>query len=243
MLNQVPRFLPPKMFTNALLTTHDITSLIRDTEPHERALFSVPSTQPAYDAALTSDAPTSRRQTVFAVSSGEVTTATGPVTRAPRRNTAVAAVLGPELHSQVRRAEGAQMGKQGQVDVQVLLRGAEKLNEVYTIKGVAEQINQLRSKYSRVQGDVDKLEEKVQTQTRELERMNKGDNDNPAFGDDYDVEDHELRQEELGTMEELIVTEEVLRREEEEIRELESKKKELEDRVSGMEKDLGGLMR
>ena len=32
-------FAPPKIFTNALLQNHDITSLIRDTELHERALF------------------------------------------------------------------------------------------------------------------------------------------------------------------------------------------------------------
>ncbi|KFY34136.1 hypothetical protein V495_08206, partial [Pseudogymnoascus sp. VKM F-4514 (FW-929)] len=39
-------FPPPKIFTNALLASHDITALIRDTEPHERALFSVPPPPP-----------------------------------------------------------------------------------------------------------------------------------------------------------------------------------------------------
>ncbi|KAI5284326.1 hypothetical protein KEM54_001424 [Ascosphaera aggregata] len=37
---QLP-FQPPKSFTNAFLHCDDITTLIRDTEPHERAVFSV----------------------------------------------------------------------------------------------------------------------------------------------------------------------------------------------------------
>ncbi|RMZ85364.1 hypothetical protein DV737_g803, partial [Chaetothyriales sp. CBS 132003] len=40
-------FTPPKIFTNALLGAHEITALIRDTEPHERSLFSLdPSPAP-----------------------------------------------------------------------------------------------------------------------------------------------------------------------------------------------------
>ena len=44
--DQTCSFPPPKIFTNALLANHDITSLIRDTEAHERALFSVPPPPP-----------------------------------------------------------------------------------------------------------------------------------------------------------------------------------------------------
>ncbi|KAI4175875.1 MAG: hypothetical protein LQ343_001489 [Gyalolechia ehrenbergii] len=40
-------FPPPKRFTNALLRSHDITALIRDTETHERALFKYAPSGPA----------------------------------------------------------------------------------------------------------------------------------------------------------------------------------------------------
>jgi hypothetical protein len=164
-----------------------------------------------------------------------VTTGTGVGARAPRRNTAVAAVLGPELHSEVRKTEA-----KGDVDIEVLLRGAEKLNDVYSIPGVPERIRGLRTRYGQIQASVQHYEQKVARQTRELERMHRGDGWDP----DEDEEDEEGR-ERPGSEEEVQVevTDEDLRREEEEIRELERKKKELEVRVSGMERDLGGLLR
>jgi hypothetical protein len=231
-------FPPPKIFTNALLSTPDITSLIRDTEPHERALFSVPRPPPT----LTSSTPyidpksstSNRRQTVFNVAQGEVTASSSiPGSRAPRRNTAVAAVLGAELHSEVRKTEG----KVGEIDVEVLLRGAEKLNGVYAVTGVPQKIEALRRRYESVIGSLEHYEKKVEKQNRELERMNRGDNWDPE-----EEEDDEKYEGENGG-EDVEVTDEDLRREEEEIRELERKKKELEERVSGMERDLGGLLR
>ncbi|PQE19318.1 DASH complex subunit Spc34 protein [Rutstroemia sp. NJR-2017a BVV2] len=222
-------FPPPKIFTNALLSNHDITSLIRDTEPHERALFSVPPPPPASqpDPAPSS----SRRQTVFAVSSGEVVTASANG-RAPRRNTAVAAVLGAELHSQVRKTETGR----GEVDIEVLLRGAEKLNSVYPVEGVPERIRMLRRKWEALRGSVRVNEERVERMTRELERFNRG--------EEEEEEDMDVGAEEEGEgEEEIMITDEDLRREEEEIRALERKKRELEERVSGMERDLGGLLR
>ncbi|KAM3072157.1 hypothetical protein ACMFMG_008614 [Clarireedia jacksonii] len=229
-------FPPPKIFTNALLSTHDITSLIRDTEPHERALFSVPPPAPAPSASLQPDptSSSSRRQTVFAVSSGEVVTSSANG-RAPRRNTAVAAVLGPELHSQVRKTETGR----GEVDIEVLLRGAEKLNSVYPVEGVPEKIRMLRRKYEALRGSVKANEERVARMTRELERFNRGEDED----EDEDMGgEEELEGEEEGG-EETMITDEDLRREEEEIRQLERKKRELEERVSGMERDLGGLLR
>ncbi|KAG0647090.1 Outer kinetochore SPC34 [Hyphodiscus hymeniophilus] len=231
-------FPPPKIFTNALLSTQDITSLIRDTEPHERALFSVPppaappTSQTPYPDPKASG---NRRQTVFNVASGEVTTGNGVGARAPRRNTAVAAVLGPELHSEVRKTEA-----KGEVDIEVLLRGAETLNDVYSISGVPEQIRALRTRYGQIQASVKHYEQKVARQTRELERMNRGDD----WDADEDEEDGVGRETPGSEVElDVEVTDEDLRREEEEIRELDRKKKELEDRVSGMERDLGGLLR
>ena len=155
----------------------------------------------------------------------------GTSTRAPRRNTAVATVLGPELHSKVRKSEG-----KGDVDIEVLLRGAERLNEVYSIPGVPKRIEDLRLRYSQLSSSVAHYEQKVANQERELERMNKNDGWN---------EDEEFEDADPGTEpeERIEITDEDLRREEEEIRDLERRKRELEDRVSGMERDLGGLLR
>jgi DASH complex subunit Spc34 len=119
----ISSFPGPKIFTNALLHPHDITTLIRDTEAHERALFSVPT-----------ESRDSRRNTVFPGSNGLV----GPQTvRGPRRNTAVAAVLGGDLVERIRRGGGGGAGsalgyregggRGGEVDVEVLLEGAQRL--------------------------------------------------------------------------------------------------------------------
>jgi hypothetical protein len=226
------RFPPPKIFTNALLSTPDITSLIRDTEPHERALFSVPPPPPLVSSSNPFPDVKARRQTIFSVASGgEVTTAASATSRVPRRNTAVAAVLGPELHSEVRKAEG-----KGEFDIEVLLRGVEKLNAVYEVQGVPQRIQNIRSRYGRLQDSVNHYEKKVQRLGRELDGINRSDRWEDE--DEEDAEDGYREQEE-----EVEVTDEDLRQEEEEIRELERKKRELEERVSGMERDLGGLLR
>ncbi|PBP25997.1 DASH complex subunit Spc34 [Diplocarpon rosae] len=233
-------FPPPKIFTNALLSSPDITSLIRDTEPHERALFSVPPLPPHISSSTPYPNPApSRRQTVFNVAQGEVTAGITTGSRAPRRNTAVAAVLGAELHSEVRKTEG-----KGDIDIEVLLRGAEKLNNVYSVHGIPEQISGLRSRYARIKNGLGFYENKVRKQTRELERINRGatpgDEDEDEDYGDSGEDDEELKGQRIFEVE---VTDEDLRAEEEEIRELERKKRELEERVSGMERDLGGLLR
>ncbi|KAG9243632.1 DASH complex subunit Spc34 [Calycina marina] len=218
-------FPPPKIFTNAMLSTPDITTLIRDTEPHERALFSVPP--PAAPPSSTQANPQSakRRQTVFNVAGGEVVAGVTPGQRVPRRNTAVAAVLGSELYSEVQR--------KGEVDIDVLLRGAEKLNDVYPVAGVKTKIEVLRRRWGDCKGNLGHWEGKVKRLERNFGRMNGG----CGWSGD---EDEELE----GKADEgEVITEEDLRREEEEIRELERRKAELEERVSGMERDLGGLLR
>lgn len=121
----------PKIFTNALLATNDITALIRDTEQHERALFHLappplPKSGSGNFAESTYSAPAAgisgagagagRRQTTY----GQ---------RQPR-NKAVAAVLGGHLYQQTRSAggeSGGKLGGKGEIDVDVLLQGAEKL--------------------------------------------------------------------------------------------------------------------
>ncbi|KAI1186751.1 DASH complex subunit Spc34 [Nemania serpens] len=228
-------FPPPKIFTNALLSNHDITSLIRDTEAHERALFSVPPPPPPATAPPQDDPkPSSRRRTVFNVASGEVTTSASTARggAAPRRNTAVAAVLGGDLHEQIRRSE--RRGGRDDVDVEILLRGAEKLCGVYPLPGAPERIAAQRAKYAHGRSTLAYYEAKVEEQAEALRQMNKD-----HWRDDDD-DDEEGGPDGGGNDE--ITTEEELRRTEAEVRELEGKKRELQERLRGMEKDLGGLL-
>ncbi|TID22236.1 DASH complex subunit Spc34 [Venturia nashicola] len=235
-------FPKPKIFANALLLPHDITTLIRDTEAHERALFSVPP--PAPPKAV--DPSKSRRTTVFGNAGGD-----GPVSanamRAPRRNTAVAAVLGGHLVERIRRGGGGGAGsglgyqsyergrEKGEVDVDVLLEGAEKLCGVYPIPGAVEKIASLWQRHRRLAGSIQHYEVKVAEQTSQLSRMNRS----RDYGSDYDGEEV-AEEEQVATSE---FTEEDMRLEEEEILELERKKRSLEERVSAMEKDINGVMR
>ncbi|RCI12210.1 hypothetical protein L249_0158 [Ophiocordyceps polyrhachis-furcata BCC 54312] len=227
------RFPPPKIFTNALLSNHDITSLIRDTEAHERALFSVPAPSPPQDAPTSAvvvpppdeaaDANRRRRQTVFSVASGEVTAAPTGSASHPRRRTAVAAVLGGEMHEQLRA------DRKGELDVDVLLRGAEKLCGVYELPGARERIAALRSRFRAGTNTVAYYEAKVSDQAAQLAAMNK------LWIDDVDGD--KQPEDEIESW-----TEDDLRREEQEAREMEVKKKELQERLRAMDKDLGGLM-
>ncbi|RMZ89151.1 hypothetical protein DV736_g3623, partial [Chaetothyriales sp. CBS 134916] len=70
------RFERPKIFTNALLGAHEITALIRDTEPYERSLFSL---DPGVGRPRPGPAP-------------------------PAQQSAVARVLGPDMLSGIRRS-------------------------------------------------------------------------------------------------------------------------------------------
>lgn len=115
-------FSRPKQFTNALLTHHDITALIRDTEAHERALFSIaPPPVP-------SKSQIQQISSTFTTSASRSATA-GTQTRPPRRHTAVAAVLGGDLYRKTRSGHSGKQAK-GDIDVELLLRGAEKLCRV-----------------------------------------------------------------------------------------------------------------
>ncbi|KAI1503997.1 DASH complex, subunit Spc34 [Biscogniauxia marginata] len=227
-------FPPPKIFTNALLSNHDITSLIRDTEAHERALFSVPPPPPPATAQPQEPAKqSSRRQTVFNVASGEVTTSssgTGRSSGAPRRHTAVTAVLGGDLHDQIKRSE--RRGGKENVDVEILLRGAEKLCGVYPLPGALDRIAAQRTKYAHSQNTLAYYEAKVSEQAEALRQMNK----------DHWMDEDEDYAEDDGNDKDEIYTEEDLRREEDEVRDLDKKKKELQERLRAMEKDLGALL-
>ncbi|KAI8939238.1 hypothetical protein NX059_005064 [Plenodomus lindquistii] len=239
---QLP-FAPPKIFTNALLQNHDITSLIRDTELHERALFSVPPPPAALKHAEPSVA-ANRRNTIFNANGAGASTSGGGANavRAPRRNTAVAAVLGNELVEKIRRGGGGGAGSglgyrtydgtnKNEVDVESLLEGAEKLLGVYPIPGAHDKIASLRQRHAQVAASLDYYEGRLAEQTTQLSRLNR----NRDFIDD-----------EPDEMEEQVpieapMTEEDLRREEEEMKQLEKKKRELESRVQSMSRDISGL--
>ncbi|OBR16024.1 DASH complex subunit Spc34 [Colletotrichum higginsianum IMI 349063] len=242
-------FPPPKIFTNAMLHNADITSLIRDTEAHERALFSVPPPPPppSSSASQNPDAkPTSsRRQTVFNVASGEVTTGPPPGSSrsgvggmvGPRRHTAVSAVLGGDLHAQLRRGERQAAIKGGDVDVDILLEGAKKLCGVYALPGALERIPQLRSRYAHQTNTLAYYEAKVAEHQAALEKMNQ--DHWMSDGDEGHADEQENEDEDEG---EDLMTEDDLRAEEEIVRELDKKKRELQLRLRAMEKDLGGLL-
>lgn len=114
------------MFTNALLSpSHDITSLIRDTEQHERALFHLaPPPMPNKVGTVDFGASSSLAQST----TGHGRRATVYQQRNPK-NKAVAAVLGGDLYQKTRRNDLAGRQK-GDIDVEVLLQGAEKLAAV-----------------------------------------------------------------------------------------------------------------
>ncbi|KAJ1325789.1 DASH complex subunit Spc34 [Microdochium nivale] len=155
---------------------------------------------------------------------------------APRRHTAVTAVLGGALHDQIRRSErrAAGGGAKGDVDVEVLLCGAEKLCGVYPLPGALERIPSQRSKHADIRSTLAYYENKVAGQAEELARLNKD-----HWRDDDD-DDDQVAGATGGEAD--IATEEDLRREEEEVRELDKKKRELQARLRAMEKDLSGLL-
>ncbi|EME81095.1 uncharacterized protein MYCFIDRAFT_211749 [Pseudocercospora fijiensis CIRAD86] len=233
-ISELP-FPGPNIFTNALLSQHDITSLIRDTEAHERALFHLAppplsgnpgatdfASGPTHDAiAASTKTPAKRRATVYA-------------SRQPKSK-AVAAVLGGDLYNRTRQ-ESTNARIKGEMDVEVLLEGAERLLAVYSIPGTADRIAQLRRRYGQLTANIRHYEAKVLQQAEELAKTSR------SYSQDAD-DDPMADIDEDAASNITPVTKEELEAEEAEIRELERKKRALEERVTGMERDLGGLMR
>lgn len=151
-------------------------------------------------------------------------------------------MLGAELDGRIRRQEGQ---RQGELDVEVLLRGAEKLGEVVYVQGLTERCREARERYRRVERSLEWYEERVVEQGMRIERLNR--EGASARGRTDEEGDTEMGDGEGGEYEEdgegAVDVDELIRLEEEEIRALEARKRELEERVSGMERDLGGLMR
>ncbi|KAL8909278.1 MAG: hypothetical protein Q9207_000288 [Kuettlingeria erythrocarpa] len=118
-------FPPAKRFANALLRSHDITALIRDTEAHERALFRV---APPDSTSFPSHP---RRSIVYGSKLNHDKLASGTAFLQSRRQySSVATLLGVELGEQLRN-EAIHTGKErGEIDVELLLQGAERLSGI-----------------------------------------------------------------------------------------------------------------
>ncbi|KAF2027277.1 acyl-CoA dehydrogenase NM domain-like protein [Setomelanomma holmii] len=177
-------------------------------------------------------ASTNRRNTIFHPNGAGSSIAGGGANavRAPRRNTAVAAVLGNDLVERIRRGGGGGAGSglgyrtydgnnKNEVDVESLLEGAEKLLGVYPIPGAKDKIAAMRQRHAQVTASIDYYESRLAEQTTQLSRLNRN--------RDYMDEDDDIAEE---VPEAPPLSEEDLRREEEEMRQLERKKRELEDR-------------
>ncbi|ERF70762.1 hypothetical protein EPUS_05114 [Endocarpon pusillum Z07020] len=234
------QFPPPKIFTNALLGNHEITTLIRDTEPHERALFSVDP----YAKNLPAQRRSHRRTTAF---SSDEKGGHALFNAGPRKQSAVARVLGSHMLQEIEATRGhasnQKSGRSGGVNVEVLLKGAEKLCAVYPVVGAPERITSLRSRFKQVAESVAVYEARVASQTAQLSRMNKSLDSSQDHEDEHQDEDADAIASANSQHGAAPVTDEELRTEEQAIRELEQKKRELEERVASMEKDLGGLLR
>lgn len=138
-------------------------------------------------------------------------------------------MLGGDLHEQIRRSE--RRGGKEDIDVEILLKGAEKLCGVYPLPGALERIAAQRSKYAHSKNTLAYYEAKVAEQAEALGKMNK---------DHWRDEDEEDEGDE--GVQEQVFTEEDLIREGEQIRELEKKKRELQERLKALEKDVDGLL-
>ncbi|KAJ6111672.1 hypothetical protein N7523_007733 [Penicillium sp. IBT 18751x] len=223
------RFPAPRIFTNALLGSHDITRLIRDTEVHERALFQAdPAAKPHG-----SQRRATRHGTTFSVEAESESMASRIYSARNNRNqSAVARVLGSDMMEEIKRSAGTSARGRGEVNIEVLLRGAEILCNVYPVAGAQEKIATLRYRHGLIAESIARLEDRVATNTAELESMRHS----------YDDDEDDFSPMPEAESEALLVTDEDIERELAEIHDLERRKRALEERVIGMERDLGGLM-
>lgn len=204
-----------------MLHNQEITALIRDTEPHERGLFSL---DPNFRNGLSASGarsqgadPASRRKTAYGNSHGQ--------------SSAVARVLGNDMLRQI-RASDRDSGRGRGVDIEVLLQGAEKLCAAYEVSGAMDRISALRLRHEQISRSIASYENQISNQQVSMGRFSTRD-------DEGDRDNQHDAPEQVP----MAFSEQDLAAEEDAIQELESKKKALEARVAGMERDLGGLMR
>ena len=130
------RFSPSGPFTNALLHNTEITALIRDTEPHERGLFSTRPGNPSNIRTSTKSGSiventASRRTTSY---------------DAPSQSSVVARVLGSDLLRKI-QSSGQESKRDRRVNIDILLQGAEKLCAAFPLEGASTRINAIRDRH------------------------------------------------------------------------------------------------
>jgi len=135
---------------------------------------------------------------------------------------------------EIRQSTNNTARSQERVNFEVLLRGAEKLCQVYAVPGIPDKIQTLRRRHREILQSLLSVEEKVRQQQSLSDRRIKGLGDG-EMGDAGELDIDAVSQDTAA------FTLEDFQAEEDEIRELEARKKTLEDRISGIERDLGGL--
>lgn len=211
-------FPPARPFTNALLHNPEITALIRDTEPHERGLFSL---DPNFRKGV--ETSTSRSQGADTASRRNTAYSHGQ-----SQSSAVARVLGNDMLRQIRSSNRDGVRGRG-VDLEVLLQGAEKLCAAYEVPGALDRVAALRQRYDQISTSIGSYECRISHQQTSMNRLNTGDTEDEAQID-------------AGAHTPIVFNEQDFAVEEATIKQLEDKKRALEARVIGMERDLGGLM-
>ena len=108
-----------------MLHSHDITALIRDTEAHERALFTL---QAPSQGARPPRANVARRTTLHGLHGNAESYDSAPsLVRNPRQGSTVATLLGGSFGEQIRKETSKEGRERGELDVNLLLKGAETL--------------------------------------------------------------------------------------------------------------------
>lgn len=110
----------PKIFTNAILHPHDITALIRDTEAHERALFTAGTLSQPQNGL--------RPSTIYgAGNNSHLSMKNTGLIRGTGHDLIVAKALEP-VRAEPAIKDTTNDGRgSGEIDVDILLNGAEKL--------------------------------------------------------------------------------------------------------------------
>jgi hypothetical protein len=139
-------FKHPKAFVNALLSDRDITSLIRDAETHEQALFTCPPTSDKGAPVATKQGLTKMRLQI-------------------RRE--ATALLGISRVSQAGNTTAAQ--STDEAGLSALLACVEKLLLLYPAQGVQAQVDMMRHKYARLTESIAALEDDFVWQQKELD--------------------------------------------------------------------------
>ena len=207
--------------------------MIRDTEPYERALFSQQQSTNSKEQTAQQ-----RRQTTLANGSSDFGWQRKYTKVQPRKQSAVAMALGPEMLREIQESTGpaSKLQTKRGVDVEVLLKGVEKLCSIYPMPGAAEKVASLRSRHHQISSSIAQYQDTVNKQQSRLNRMNRSSDFDRLDNADFD-------EGLLAEAKTAVFTEADLRLETSDIQELEQRKKDLEERVAGMEKDLGGLLR